>query len=133
MSYFQFLQSYNKMSLKKVHRYVLRVKSMQLWSHSDSWGSICRQGDAKLCILHDQARRSQATYFKTHFSDSSPPQCQSQAVVCVSTPAKRVSKYIQTINKLLWNPFIIVKCMICLSVCMQWLWISTSYLLYIFD
>ena len=34
-----------------------------------------RQGEAELCKLHYQARRSQATDIKIHFSVSSPPQC----------------------------------------------------------
>ena len=41
-----------------------------------------RQGKAELCTLHCMARQSQATYMRTHFSVSSPPKCQSQAVVC---------------------------------------------------
>ena len=34
----------------------------------------------------NEARQSQATYIKTHFNLSLPPQCHPQAVVCVSTP-----------------------------------------------
>ena len=45
-----------------------------------------RWGEAELHTLQDQERRSQATYTKTSFSVSSPLQCRSQAVVCVSTP-----------------------------------------------
>ena len=45
-----------------------------------------RRGKAKLRTFHNQVRRSQATYIKVHFSVSLPPQCQSQAVVCVSKP-----------------------------------------------
>ena len=44
------------------------------------------QGKAKLSTLHYWARWSGAAYIRTHFSFSSPPQCWSQAVVCVSTP-----------------------------------------------
>ena len=45
-----------------------------------------RQGEAELHTLQYQARWNQATYIKTQFSVSSPLQCRSQAVVCVSTP-----------------------------------------------
>ena len=45
-----------------------------------------RRGEAELHTLQYQARWNQATYIKTQFSVSSPLQCRSQAVVCVSTP-----------------------------------------------
>ena len=44
------------------------------------------QGRAELHTLHNWARRSQAACIRTHFSVSSPPQCRSQVIVCVSTP-----------------------------------------------
>ena len=47
---------------------------------------VMRQGEAELHTLQYQARWNQATYIKTQFSVSSPLQCRSQAVVCVSTP-----------------------------------------------
>ena len=45
-----------------------------------------QQGKAKLRTIHYQARQSQALYIRTHFSVLSLFQCQSQAVVWVSTP-----------------------------------------------
>ena len=50
-----------------------------------SLGSISG-GEAELYTLQYLRGRSQATYSKTSFSTSSPPQCWSQAVVCISIP-----------------------------------------------
>ena len=47
---------------------------------------LIRQGKAELHTLHYQVRQSRTAYIKNHFSISSPSQCWSQAVVCVSTP-----------------------------------------------
>ena len=45
-----------------------------------------RGGKAKLCTLQYQARQNQPIYIKTYFSVSLHFQCQSQAVLYVSTP-----------------------------------------------
>ena len=62
------------MLLIKVPWYVLKVKNM----YSD---------DPQTPWVHE-VRQSQATrtYIKTHFSVSSPHQCQSQAVLNIGTP-----------------------------------------------
>ena len=60
-----------------------------------------RRGEAELHTLQYQARWNQATYIKTQFSVSSPLQCRSQAVVCVSTPRMYPrSGYFLVMNKL---------------------------------
>ena len=46
---------------------------------------ICNMDHPQSLAVHE-VRPSIVTYVKTHFSISSPPQCRSQAVVCVSTP-----------------------------------------------
>ena len=71
LSQLQFLHSNHKMSLMKVAWYVLSEKYVFLvipgpWVHEE--------------------RTSQATYIRTYFSVSSPPQCWSEAVVCVIAP-----------------------------------------------
>ena len=82
--FFQFLQSYHKMSLTKVTWLVLRVKYVVWVTFRPLW--FIRQGEAELHTLQNKARWIQAMYIETHFSVSSPLQSRSQAVVCVSTP-----------------------------------------------
>ena len=67
--------------------FLVCVKSEKytFWFTLSHLGSM-RQGKAELNTLHYQARQSQAAYIRTHFSVSSPAQCQSQAAMCVSTP-----------------------------------------------
>ena len=45
-----------------------------------------RQGKAKIQALWYFARQSQSASIKTHFSVSLPPQCWSQALVCIGKP-----------------------------------------------
>ena len=66
-SYFQFLQSYHKISLIKVAWYVLGVKNMNSYSPLDPLIFYdVRRNRAK--PLNYQKRRSQTMYTKTHFS-----------------------------------------------------------------
>ena len=67
--------------------FLVCVKSEKyaFWATLKYLGTM-QQVEAELSTLHYQAKGSQAAYNKTHFSISSPPQCRSQAVVCVSTP-----------------------------------------------
>ena len=55
--------------------------------HSESCWNAGR-GKAKLRRLHYWLRRGWTAHIKTLFSILSPPHCQSQAVVCISTPRK---------------------------------------------
>ena len=64
-----------------------------------------RRGKIKLRALHYHIRLSKAKSIKTFFSVLSPPKCQSQAVVRVSTP--RI--YPQSGNFLVLTYFISVK------------------------
>ena len=74
------------MSVIKVALHVFRVKNIHSGSPSDPYGPW---GEVKLSYIHYNIRQDETKllkYIKTQFSVSSPPQCRSQVVVCVSTP-----------------------------------------------
>ena len=68
-------------------QYLVCVKSEKyaFWITLRLLGSM-RQGKTKLRTIYYKVRRSRDANIRTHFSVSSPPQCWSQEVVCVSTP-----------------------------------------------
>ena len=85
------------MSLIKVSWYVLWVKNMHFGSLSDPSQTPAMRGEAELRILDFKntwsdfqnttaAEWSEAELRLYNLKETSPPQSQSQAVVCVSTP-----------------------------------------------
>ena len=74
-------------------------------------GSI-RQGEAKLCTFLCQARKSPATYIKTHCSLFSLPQSQCQAVVYVNTPRMQPqSRYFAQQQTIKFQSILMLYCM----------------------
>ena len=78
------------MSLIKVVWYVVRVKNMHPGSPSDPSGTTAAEAKRRYVysILKPHGQSSGSPVRIYYSSISSRPQCQSQAVVCVSTPRK---------------------------------------------
>ena len=66
---------------------MLRVKNIYSKSPSGPYGPKGKEKPSFIDMLQYWAGgQNRAAYIKTRFRVLSPPQCQSQAVVCVSTP-----------------------------------------------